>query len=209
MPRVGRADAGKQLHDRGGRVGQEPVGGSHHPGAGDDHRAVHDVDVEHLERRAGADDIDDGVEAADLVEVDLLGRPAVEASLGLGEGGEDGEGAAADAIGEPGLLDQGRDVGGRAHDRRLVGVDVGLGRADAAAEHGLRLEAPAVHGEALDHGADLVDVGARVDERAEGHVAGDAGEAVEPGEPGHGMSPEVGRSAVPRSAVAPPPRWLT
>ena len=132
----GGADAGEQLHHRGGRVGQEPVGGSHHPGAGDDHRAVHDVDVEHLERGAGADDIDDGVEAADLVEVDLLGRPAVEAPLGLGEGGEDGEGTASDAIGQPSLFDEGGDVGGGAHDRGLVGVDVGLGRADAAAEHG-------------------------------------------------------------------------
>ena len=74
---------------------------------------------------------------------------------------------------------------GGAHDRGLVGVDVRLGGGDAAAEHRLGLEPPAVHGQPLDHRAHLVDVGAGVDQRAERHVAGDAGEAVEPGEPRH------------------------
>ncbi|MEJ7583893.1 MAG: hypothetical protein WKF43_07345 [Acidimicrobiales bacterium] len=46
---------------------------------------MHLVDAEHLEGGAGADDVDDGVDAADLVEVDLLGgrrcrRPSARAS---------------------------------------------------------------------------------------------------------------------------------
>ena len=51
---------------------------------------LHLVDAEHLERGARADDVDDGVDAADLVEVDLVGRAPVEAALDLGQRGEGG-----------------------------------------------------------------------------------------------------------------------
>ena len=56
---------------------------------------VHGVDAEVREAERRADDVDDGVERADLVELDLLGRDAVHAPLGLGEAREDGERALA------------------------------------------------------------------------------------------------------------------
>ena len=46
------------------------------------------LDAERLERVHGADDVDDRIERADLVEVDLLERGAVNRRLGLAEPGE-------------------------------------------------------------------------------------------------------------------------
>ncbi len=58
------------------------------------HRAGPDlVDPQRLQRRGRADHVDDRVEAADLVEVDLFRRPPVEPALGLGQRPEGGEGA--------------------------------------------------------------------------------------------------------------------
>jgi hypothetical protein len=68
------------------------------------------VDAEHLECGAGADDVDDGVDPADLVEVDLVRRPAVQAALGLGEGLEHGRCTLLDPLGEAGLGDEALDV---------------------------------------------------------------------------------------------------
>jgi hypothetical protein len=155
------------------------VGGPHHAEADRDRGARDLLHVEQLERHAGAHDVDDGVDAAHLVEVHLLGRAPVEAALGDGERREDGGAALLDPIGQPGLGDEALDVRGGAH-HRGVGVDVDLGAGDAAAQNGLHLQLPAVHGERR-AGAHLVEVGAGVDQRAERHVAGDAGEAVEPG----------------------------
>ena len=74
------------------------------------------------------------------------------------------------------------DVGRGAHDGRLLGVHVDLGAADAGAHDRLGLELPPADRQALAQLAHLVEVGAGVDERAQGHVAGDPGEAVEPGD---------------------------
>ena len=58
------------------------------------------------------------------------------------------------------------------HDRARAG--------DPSAQHRIDSELPTVDGQALEHRDDLGLVGARVEKAAEGHVTGDAGEAVEP-----------------------------
>src|SRR4051794_15014437 len=58
-------------------------------------------------------------------------------------------------------------------------------RADAVAHHRLGFKSPSRDGKPATQRADLIEVGAEVDERAECHVAGDAGEAVEPDDGGH------------------------
>ncbi len=118
------------------------------------------------------------------MEVDGLGRLAVEPPLCLGQGPEGGEGPAVHPVGELGGGHDGGDLGGGARRRVDLGAHVDLGAGDARPQHGLGLEGPAVDRQALEHGAHLVDVGPGVDQRAEGHVAGDAGEAVEPGDRG-------------------------
>ena len=65
---------------------------------------------------------------------------------------------------------------------------------DAAAHALFDPQVPARKGKPVEQPADLVDVGAGVDERAEGHVTGDAGEAVEPGHPGVDWGCRHGRS---------------
>ena len=83
IPRVGAPTLASSSTTAGAGFGQQPMGSPHHARARDDDRAVDDVDVEHLERRAGADDVDDGVEAPDLVEVHLLRWAAVQPPLCL------------------------------------------------------------------------------------------------------------------------------
>ncbi len=183
-PRVG-APRRQQLHDGRGRVREQAVRGADHARAGDHDRRVDRVDLQHLEGGAGADHVDDGVEAAHLVEVHLLGRPAVEVPLGLGQRAEDRQRPAADPLGQPGLLHERGDVGGRAHDGGVLDLDVDLGGRDAAAQHRFGLEPPAAHRQPLDHRAHLVDVGPGVEQRPQGHVPGDPREAVEPGDPRH------------------------
>ena len=101
--------------------------GAGHAGAVGDRGREHLVDVEHLERGRGADDVDDGVEGADLVEMHLLGRAAVNPSFCDGECFEGGEGAAPDAVGQARLFDHGGDVAVGADDRCFLRVhdDVG------------------------------------------------------------------------------------
>ena len=69
----------------------------------------------------------------------------------------------------------------RAHDR-IVAFDHHSGTGNAAAQALLHMEVPAGQLEATEEGADLAEVGPCIEERTQRHVAGDAGEAMEPGE---------------------------
>ncbi len=63
-----------------------------HPARADGDRARGDlVDPERVEASAGADDIDDCIDRANLMEVHVLDRHAVGLSLGGGQGGKDSE----------------------------------------------------------------------------------------------------------------------
>ena len=77
--------AGEQLDHGGRRVGQQPVGRPHHAGPGGDRAGPDLVHAQHFQGGGGADHVDDGVEPADLVEVDLLGRPPVQPPLDVGQ----------------------------------------------------------------------------------------------------------------------------
>jgi hypothetical protein len=81
---------------------------------------------------AGADDVDDGVEGADFVEVDLVAGGVVDLGFGIGEAGEGGDGGFFDGVGEGGVLDDGGDVGEVAMGIGLGGLDVGEGGAEGA-----------------------------------------------------------------------------
>ena len=84
---------------------------------------------------------------------------------------------------EVGGLDAIVDVVGTAAALEVLGVDdvdVSLGGGDAAPEHGLGLEPPAVDRQPPQQRPHLVEVGPGVDQRPQRHVAGDPREAVEP-----------------------------
>ena len=112
------------------------------------------------------------------------------------------ERAAPHAIGKSGFFDHGGDVAVGADDRCLLGLDVDLGASEPGTEDGLCVERPSADGDALAQRADLVEIGAEVDERAEGHVAGDAGEAVEPGDDRH-LSNRITALAAPKPLSMP------
>ena len=79
------------------------VGGVGPAGAEGDGGGIELGDVEGVQAGGGGGDVDDGVDGADLVEVDLVGGGAVDFGFGFGEAGEDVD---------RGLLDLGREVGG-------------------------------------------------------------------------------------------------
>ncbi len=64
------------------------------------------VDPEHLERRRRPDDVDDGVVPADLVEVHLVDRTAVQRRLDAGQGAERGQGPLGHPVRQRSLRDE-------------------------------------------------------------------------------------------------------
>ena len=128
------------------------------------------------------DDVDDGVVPADLVEVHLVDRAAVQRRFHVGQAAEDGE----RPLGHPGR--QAASVIRAAMwawvrtTHVVAAPHQGPGAGHAAPERLLHLELPAGQGRRCEEEADLVEVGSGIDEGAERHVAGDAGEAVEPGD---------------------------
>ena len=52
-------------------------------------RAHHLIDLQALERQAGAEDVDDRINRSNFVEVDLVGRFTVHLTLGVGQPAED------------------------------------------------------------------------------------------------------------------------
>ena len=129
------------------------------------------------------------------MEVHLTRRTAVEATLDLGESGERRQRPVAGPVREPGFLDERGDVGVGADDPVLRGDDVDLGGRDPAPQDRLGFDRPAAHRDAVEHRRDLVEVGTDVDEAAERHVTGNAGEAVEPRHRRHGSSRAVAQAA--------------
>ena len=167
--------------------------------AGDD-----TLDGQRVQRGGDPDDIDDRIERTDLVELHGIGVDAVHGAFGLGEHGEHVERHPAHRLGEVGFGQQLADhlrrpvrvmvvmhVVVRVH---MVGVGVGVGvvhddvgprRGNAAALHPFERERVAIDAQTGQSGRDLVAVCAGVDERAEEHVAGHPGRALDVGDPRH------------------------
>jgi hypothetical protein len=74
---------------RWGRYGEQPVIGAHPTRSDGDWVRCDLLDLEGVESGAGADDVHDRVNRADLMEVHVLDRLTVGFCLGGGEGGKD------------------------------------------------------------------------------------------------------------------------
>src|SRR4051794_10097233 len=109
----------------------------------------------------------------------------MQLSLGDGERFERGQRTRPNSFGKSRLLDHRRDVPVGANDRSLLCLHLDPRTGKSATEHRCRFERPPADGDALAQRAHFVEIGAEVDERAERHVSGDAGEAVEPGDNRH------------------------
>ena len=154
-----------------GRDGAGPDGDG-----GDGDRVGGEVD----EAGADPDDVGDRVEGADLVEVHLLRRGAVDGRLGDREAFEGRQGEGADRRVEGRRLEQRPDVGPGAVVLGVGELDVAPGRREGAALDGLgaqrhRLRCDGADG-VLQHGER--DTGA--EQRPEQHVAAGARRGVDP-----------------------------
>ena len=103
--------------DRTEEFGSGRHGDRHHavlgadgPASDGDGRAGDLGDAEHLQTDAGAGDVDDGVDRADFVEMDAVGRGAVDLGLGVGQPAEDAFGGVAGAGGDVGGVEDADDV---------------------------------------------------------------------------------------------------
>ena len=113
----------------------------------------------------------------------LGGAGAVDRGLGLAEQAEDARGPGAIGRREAGARDQVEDVAEGARRRVAVSVDGDGGGGEARALRGGGLDAPAGEAQRLERGGEVVGgevVGGEAggDDRAEQHVAGDAGDGV-------------------------------
>ncbi len=88
-------------------------------------------------------------------------------------------------FGQAGLGDQADDVGVGADHLGVAGPDQHLGAGYAGSQHRGGLEGPAPDGEGDQFTFDQGEIGPGVDQAAEGHVTGDAGKAVPPGDGRH------------------------
>ncbi len=154
----------------------------HHSATNIERRRHDAVGAEPLQGVHGADDVDDGVEGADFMEVDLLDRHVVNRGLGFRQALEQCLRAIASGRRQCRLVDQLEDPGEVPMRMRIgpaVFADDKLRRRDPRPEHALRADLVAGDGEASERGLQPVERQAGVEQRAEHHVARDAGEAVE------------------------------
>src|SRR5258706_11906745 len=160
--------------------------GPHHAHAGRHWTRTHIVDAEQLKSGACAHDVDDRVDAPHFVKMHLLGRASMHTPLDLGQRSERRERSPPHPRRQAGLFYERADVAERADHAGLRGVDAYVGGCNTSTQHRLGLDRPTVDRYALQDAADFGEIGARVDETPESHVAGDAVEAVEPCDGGHG-----------------------
>ena len=88
--RVGAPALARISSVAGAGSGMRPCCESTHPSPSGHDRRVQALDAEGLEARRAPDDVDDGVDGADLVEVHALDRRAVHLGFGGGEALEHG-----------------------------------------------------------------------------------------------------------------------
>ncbi len=135
--RLGQRDASEQFGRR--RSGQRhPAVSRLDPAATGRHRAgLEPVDAQQIEPHRRADDVDDRVDRADLVEMDLRQIDPVDLRLGLAELEEDPLGQILLAGRQDALVDDRFDVVQVAMDVLVRRDHIGIGRAKAAATDGL------------------------------------------------------------------------
>ena len=109
----------------GGQAAQQVGGGGCGDGKGSvsaddgaaadvDGRAVPGADLQVVNARAGGDDVDDGVDGSNFVEVDVVDGNIVDFGLGFAEQLEGADGGLLDGCGERRALNQGANGGERA-----------------------------------------------------------------------------------------------
>ena len=139
-------------------------------------------DFEEFEAHDSADDIDDGIYCAHFVEVDRFNGGAVDFCFGFGEFLKDARGFFFCRGRYRAAVDDFKYVFQVPVDVAFPGVDVYFGAGNTVFFHATLGEGEFAHAEFIEFGFQDGKRQARIDERAEGHVAADAGKAVEIGD---------------------------
>ncbi len=166
---------------RGGRGHrQRAVRRTRRAAAGRQRRTVQPLDAKQPQSYDAAHDVDDRIERADLVEVDLVFGHAVDARLSGGQQPEHRRRSLPVVVRQRRCLDQRKHVGqAPVRLRRFGEVDVRLRGGEPGAPHALRPQRPAGRLELRQLVVQRRGIDAGVDERTEQHVAADAGETVQ------------------------------
>ena len=135
--------------------------------------------VQDLERPRGADDVHDGVQRPDLVEMDLLEGGAVHLGLAAAQELEGGERAPEHARGKPSPFQHAADLGVVAVGLGFLGAHVEKERIEAVALHEGRGECESLERKGAKVPLDLGQRSAQRDQRTQDHVAARAADAVE------------------------------
>jgi hypothetical protein len=115
--------------------------------------------------------------------MDVLGCPPVQASFNLGQRCKRVKRPLSDARGKSRCLDEPDYVGVSTNDDIVCDPHHGARRRDPTSKHRLSAQVPPVKRQPADERQNLRDVSTCIQQRSQGHVAGDAGEAVEPSQP--------------------------
>ena len=162
-------------------------------------RGDHALDAELLEQHERPADVDERVERAELVEVDVVGRHAVDPALDLGQSPERVERTRPRSLGELRSLDELADVPVVAVIVVVGSVDPEVERADPLPLDPLDVDLHPFDPERVRDGAQGLELRSGVDERSEQHVAREPGDTVEIGDAGHS------RPRAMRAAIVPAP----
>src|SRR5439155_670956 len=134
-------------------------------------------DAQQVQGSGDPDDVEDRVRVAELVEMDLLDRHAMDSGLGLSQTLEHGSRAGSDGFGEPGSVEHVEHSGKAWRPPRFgARFNVQRPRADAGARDLDGPDAEPGWDHALDELEDLLVGRAGVDEGREQHVSGGAAE---------------------------------
>ena len=175
-PRSSRTTAGRG-------IGQTAMGAVQRADPQRDRAGAHGGHIERLQGQAAADDVHNGVQAPDLVKVDVVRAHAVDVAFSRSQRCEHRQSP---------LASSHRQTGGAMQepsDRRPGPVDKVVLRAydhqargaEAATDGLFRLQAPPPDRQAPEPGPHFVQVRPSVQQAAQGHVAGDPRKTVPPG----------------------------
>ena len=147
--------------------------------ADDDRPAVHLVHAEELQSPHGADDVENRIDGADLVQMHLLRPHTVDLAFCFRDRREGRIGALAHGVGHAGGRDHLADLLDVPSVRLRRDVEVHLRARDAGAQHALDAHFHAVEPEPCRQRAQPFRVESDLEKGAEHHVAGNAGERVD------------------------------
>src|SRR5262249_20683193 len=166
-------------------------------------RANDSLDGEIGQQAQHAADVDERVDGAELVEVDVLRRHAVHARFRFGEPAEDCKRARSDVLAHVGLADDRSNLG-PAHSRvgRLL-TDMALQRAQTAPFDRLGLYSAPVDAQLIRDTAQELEVRSGVQQRSKQHVSSAPADAVDVGR-AHHSRPAADRAI--RAAIVPAPK---